>query len=135
MRKLIPSILALMLAGCSLAPTYERPELPIVTQWAPIKKVGADDTVPPVLHNVTVVDWREFLPDPRLHALIETAFEHNRDMRIAIARVEEARALHGIAQAERLPTVNINASGSAARTPGSAPVSYTHLTLPTNREV
>jgi multidrug efflux system outer membrane protein len=120
MRKLIPLVLALALAACSLAPTYERPELPIVTQWTPIKKVGADDTVPPVLHNVTIVDWREFLPDPRLHALIEAAFENNRDMRIAIARVEEARALHGIAQAERLPTVDINAFGSAARTPGSA---------------
>ena len=120
MRKLIPPVLALALAACSLAPTYERPELPIVTQWTPIKKVGADDTVPPVLHNVTIVDWREFLPDPRLHALIEAAFENNRDMRIAIARVEEARALHGIAQAERLPTVDINAFGSAARTPGSA---------------
>ncbi|MFZ2629410.1 MAG: efflux transporter outer membrane subunit [Rugosibacter sp.] len=120
MRKLIPPVLALALAACSLAPTYERPELPIVTQWAPIKKVGADDTVPPVLHNVTIVDWREFLPDPRLHALIEAAFENNRDMRLAIARVEEARALYGIAQAERLPTVDINAFGSAARTPGSA---------------
>jgi multidrug efflux system outer membrane protein len=120
MRKFTPPILALTLAACSLAPTYERPELPIASQWAPIKKAGAEDTVPPVLHNVVIVDWREFLPDPRLHAMVEAAFEHNRDMRIAIARVEEARALYGIAQAERLPTIDINAFGSAARTPGSA---------------
>ena len=120
MRKLTPPILALTLAACSLAPTYERPELPVASQWAPIKKAGAGDTVPPVLRNVVVADWREFLPDPRLHALVEAAFEHNRDMRIAIARVEEARALYGIAQAERLPTVDINAFGSLSRTPGSA---------------
>jgi multidrug efflux system outer membrane protein len=119
MRKFIPPILALTLAACSLAPTYERPELPVVSQWAPIKKVGAEDTVPPVLHNVVIADWRDFLPDPRLHALVEAAFEHNRDMRIAIARVEEARALYGIAQAERLPTVDIKAFGSSVRTPGS----------------
>nr|ART37591.1 E380 [uncultured bacterium] len=119
MRKFTAPILALALAACSLAPTYERPELPVASQWAPIKKAGAEDTVPPVLHNVVIADWREFLPDPRLHALVEAAFEHNRDMRIAIARVEEARALYGIAQAERLPTVNINAFGSSARTPGS----------------
>jgi len=112
--------IALFVGGCSLAPTYERPPLPIPSFWAPIKKAGTPDMVPPELHNVAVADWRQFVPDPRLHALISAAFEHNRDMRLAIARIEEARALFGIARAERYPAVDITASNNASRTPGSA---------------
>jgi len=106
------------LAGCSLAPSFERPELPIVSRWAPVKKVGSGETARPELHNALIADWRSFLPDPHLQALIEAAFDHNRDMRIAVARVEEARALYGITRADRLPTVNLGASQTAARTPG-----------------
>jgi multidrug efflux system outer membrane protein len=87
--------------------------------WAPIKKAGAPDLISPELHDVPIADWRQFIPDPRLHAMMEAAFEHNRDMRIAVARIEEARALHDIARTERFPTVNIQLPVDASRTPGS----------------
>lgn len=116
----LPPLLAILLTGCSLAPTYERPALPVPGVWAPIKKAGAPDLITPELHDVPIADWRQFVPDPRLHAIMEAAFEHNRDMRIAVARIEEARALHGIARAERFPAVNIHAPVDASRTPGSA---------------
>ncbi|MBF0323349.1 MAG: TolC family protein, partial [Magnetococcales bacterium] len=45
------------------------------------------------------------------------ALEHNRDWHAAIARVEEARALHGITHADRLPGVSLNASQAALLTP------------------
>lgn len=120
MRKFSFLILSLVQVGCSLAPTYERPAPPVPDHWAPIKKVGVGETALPELHNVDIADWRLFFPDPRLHALIEAAFINNRDMRIAIARVEEARALYGIARADRFPTVNFNLSQTASRTPGTA---------------
>jgi multidrug efflux system outer membrane protein len=63
------------------------------------------------------MSWRNFFTDPRLQRLIEAALDHNRDMRIAIARVEEAQALYGVTHADRLPTINIGATQSAARTP------------------
>lgn len=121
-----PSILALCaaLAGCSLMPDYRRPELPVAAQWpSTVQPEGA--------RKAAELDWRAFFPDPRLRALIAAALEHNRDMRIAAARVEEARALYGIARADRLPNVNAAGSGQSSRTP--ADLSFTGGTLVSHR--
>lgn len=100
---------ALTLAACSMVPTYERPALPVPAAWP---DEAATSTAP-----AKPVDWASFFPDERLRALIRLALEHNRDLRIATARVAEARALYGIQRADRLPTVNVGASGSNVRTP------------------
>lgn len=99
----------LALVGCSMAPTYERPELPVPAAWP-------DDVKAPTA-AAKPVDWNSFFPDERLRALIKLALEHNRDLRMATARVAEARALYGIQRADRLPTVNVGASGTNTRTP------------------
>lgn len=121
-----PSIIVLCaaLAGCSLMPDYRRPEPPIPAQWpASAPSSGA--------RQATALDWREFFPDPRLQALIAAALEHNRDMKIAAARVEEARALYGIARADRLPGVDATAGAASARTPGD--LSFTGRPLTSHR--
>lgn len=102
-------VVSLLVAGCSFMPDYQRPAAPVAEQWS-AKADGA--------RRAAGLDWRDFLPDPRLQALVAAALEHNRDMRIAIARIEEARALHGIARADRFPALDIGASRNAARTPG-----------------
>lgn len=56
--------------------------------------------------------WRQFFPDPALQGLIALALDNNRDLRIAAARVEEARAQYGVSRAERLPSVGL--TGTAA---------------------
>jgi multidrug efflux system outer membrane protein len=99
---------ALLLAGCSLMPDYQRPAAPVPEQWP--TKVGAGETAPST-------DWRAFFPDPRLQAMIGAALEHNRDLRIAVARVAEARALYGIQDAERLPGINLGGGQTAAHIP------------------
>jgi len=107
----LPTVIAL-LAGCTAIPTYERPASPVAALWAqPAYAAG--------MRPVAGLSWQQFLPDPRLQALITAALEHNRDLRIAVARVEEARALYGIARADRLPTLNLAATETAARTPGN----------------
>ena len=111
-----PSIIVFCaaLAGCSPMPDYRRPEPPIPAQWpASVPVDGA--------RQAAVLDWHDFFPDPRLQALIAAALEHNRDMKIAAARVEEARALYGIARADRLPGVDATAGAASARTPGTFP--------------
>lgn len=100
---------ALALAGCSMAPTYERPELPVPAAWP--------DDVQSTTAPAKPVDWNSFFPDERLRALIKLALEHNRDLRIATARVAEARALYGIQRADRLPTINVGATGTNTRLP------------------
>jgi multidrug efflux system outer membrane protein len=110
MRK--PLILAVCaaLAGCSLAPAYQRPEAPVAQQWP--ESAQTEGTRP-----VADLDWHVFFPDRRLQALIEAALENNRDMRVAVARVDEAHALYGVARADRLPNVDGVVSGTSTRTP------------------
>lgn len=101
----------ILLSGCSFIPSYERPAPPVAAQWPQSAKPAGE-------RAVAGLTWQQMLPDPRLQALVNAALEHNRDLRIAVARVEEARALYGITRADRLPTVNLTASQAAARTPG-----------------
>lgn len=100
--------LCLTLGACSLAPEYHRPAAPVPSQF-PGTSAGATQGALPA--------WQDFFHDPRLRALIELALENNRDLRIAVDRVEEARAQFGIAQSERLPTIGIQGTGQATRTP------------------
>jgi len=111
MNKLLPLVAAMALAGCSLAPEYKRPATPVPESWP--QKVGAGDTAAKRYSD----DWKTFFTDAQLQSLIAAALEHNRDMKIAVARVEEARALAGIAGADRFPTVDVNLQRQAALTP------------------
>ena len=88
MRKLLPLSLVLVATACSVTPEYQRPDAPVPAEW-PLK-VSAGDTA---TKAALPTDWRAFFPDPRLQGLIAAALEHNRDMRISLARVDEARAL------------------------------------------
>ncbi len=114
MRKTLPLVIAFALAGCSFTPEYQRPAAPVPAEWPTDAKVGAGDTAKIVKMPT---DWRAFFPDPRLQGLIAAALEHNRDLRIAVGRVDEARALAGIARAERFPTVDLAAQRAASLTP------------------
>jgi multidrug efflux system outer membrane protein len=105
-----------MLAGCSLTPDYKRPDAPIPPTWQE-QKVGAGETAPSAINGPTIQNWRTVFTDPQLQALIAAALEHNRDLRIAIGRIEEARALAGLARADRFPAIDIAAQRSAVLTP------------------
>jgi multidrug efflux system outer membrane protein len=116
MRKSVIIALGAALAGCSLMPDYQRPEPPVAAQWP--ETAQPDGVRKAAERKATETDWRSFFPDQRLQALIAAALEHNRDMRIAAARVEEARALHGVTRADRLPGIDAAAGRQSARTPG-----------------
>jgi len=110
MNKLLP--LVVLLAGCSFIPPYERPAAPIPEQWP--AKVSSGETAP----GAPVGDWNAYFADPQLRKLIAAALEHNRDLRIAVARVDEARALAGIARADRFPALDVALQQQAAKVPG-----------------
>src|SRR4029450_12352819 len=61
--------------------------------------------------------WWEVFQDDALRELIRTALEQNYDVRIAAARIQAARALLGIARADRLPEVTAPASPFNERLP------------------
>jgi multidrug efflux system outer membrane protein len=122
MRKFLPLAVVLAAAGCSFTPDYQRPEAPVPLAWPTGSTVGAPQGLPSVAGGTVkgaalATDWRAFFPDPRLQTLIAAALEHNRDLRISVARVDEARAQAGIARADRFPNVDLAAQRTAALTP------------------
>jgi len=106
---------SLALTACfSLAPAYRAPTAPIAEQYP-----ADGQSVPGV---VETLDWRDVFVAPELQALIERAWQNNRDLRAAVLRVDEARALRGVQRAERFPTIDATISGNRSRTPGDVSV-------------
>jgi multidrug efflux system outer membrane protein len=106
------SLTALALAaGCSMAPKYERPKAPVPTAWPSGPAYGNAD--PAALSAIPSLDWREYFTDKQLQTFIERALTNNRDLRLAVLNVEQARALYGVQRTELYPTVN--ATGAAGR--------------------
>ena len=101
--------LAALLAGCSFIPTYERPAAPVATQWP------GESTATAASQPVADMPWQSFFSDARLRALVELALANNRDLRVAVLTIEQARAQYQIQRADRLPSIGVGASGS--RTP------------------
>lgn len=105
-------LLLTLLAGCSLMPEYQRPEAPVAASWPA-------NTKPEGVRKVADTGIDKYYPDPRLQALIAAALEHNRDLRIATARIAEARGLYGVQSADRLPNVGASAGRNASSSPAS----------------
>jgi multidrug efflux system outer membrane protein len=91
---------ACLLVACADAPKYERPALPVPAVWS----VNTDASAP--ANALRGLAWQVYFTDPRLRSLIALALENNRDLKIAAARVLEARAQYGIAKADRLPSLS-----------------------------
>lgn len=111
-RRTMASLLSIaMLSACTLAPQHQTPDAPIAATY-PVQQDSGNT-------NATISadsGWREFFTDPRLQALIASALSHNRDLRVAALRIEEARAQYNIVAADVLPNLGANASASRART-------------------
>lgn len=104
---------ALLGACTQLAPPHVIPELPTPPAYPPELMEEATQGTRPV-----EVTWREFFVDPRLEALIATALENNREMAVAIARIEQARGFYRIQDASRLPTAVAAADAAVGRSGG-----------------
>ena len=72
---------------------------------------------------MAVIGWRDYFIDPQLQSLIEQALKNNRDLRTAVLRVEEARAMYGIQRSELFPSVDAQAGVDRSRTPADLSIS------------
>jgi outer membrane protein, multidrug efflux system len=93
-----------LLAGCMLGPDYQRPTLPLPTEYR-------DAELPaPGREAVSLADlqWFQLFQDEALQALIRTALQQNYDVRIAVARILEAQAQLGITRSSLFPQVDGN---------------------------
>ncbi len=78
----------------------------------------APEGAPAVDVAISLQGWRDVFFDPQLQGLIETALEHNRDLREAALNVEAARSQYRIERSALLPTVGAYGEGGRQRTPG-----------------
>lgn len=107
------SALALLLAGCAVGPEYQTPDIELPESWPAhitLEQQARDDW-----HR-----WWQRFEDPALNRLVERASEDNLELAIQLARIREARAQLGFADAERFPTVGYQAEANRERTPGAA---------------
>lgn len=107
---------ALFVAGCTMAPKYNRPVAPIPATWPS----GIAYQGQPTATNLPVapeMHWQEFFTDAKLREIIGMALTNNLDLRLAALNVERARALYGIQRADLFPIINANGTGSKARVP------------------
>ncbi|MBX9834895.1 MAG: efflux transporter outer membrane subunit [Burkholderiaceae bacterium] len=104
---------AALLAGCSMVPPYERPAAPIATQWPGAAANAANTTAVATTATAAAdIDWRDFFHDAQLQQLIDLALANNRDLRIAVLNIEQARAQYRIQRADQLPSVGLSLSQS-----------------------
>jgi NodT family efflux transporter outer membrane factor (OMF) lipoprotein len=101
------------LSGCvTVGPDYTAPELSAPAAWHSEMKGGLK-AVPPVAAQLA--QWWTMLDDPQLSRLIEQAAANNLDLKLAQARLREARARRGIAAADRFPTLSAGAGATRSR--------------------
>lgn len=107
----LAAAVSLTLAGCSMAPRYERPAAPVADAWP---SGAAYDSAPPSETTAADVPWREFVRDEKLEKVIEQALANNRDLRSALANIQSARAQYRIQRADLFPRINgaVNATRS-----------------------
>lgn len=105
---LLPIAAAILATGCSFAPTYVRPEAPVVAAWP-----QSEATKNAQLLTNGLQKWGDFFTDPRLLALIERGLKDNRSLRAAVLNVEQARAQYNVSRSALLPTVSAVAKKTA----------------------
>jgi NodT family efflux transporter outer membrane factor (OMF) lipoprotein len=103
MRSLVSAVILLtpLMAACAIGPRYTPPAPAMPANWR--ETTAASGT----FDRSTLEHWWTEFRDPLLNDLVARAIDTNLDLKIAAARVLEARAARGIAAAAALPQVNV----------------------------
>jgi len=110
MRKIIVvAFLPLLFAGCTVGPKYVRPAVqPPANFYAEQQATAA---------SAADMAWWDLFKDPVLQDLIREALKNNYDLQLALARVEQERALVGVSRSQYYPQVGYGASISGQQAP------------------
>ena len=108
--------LALAASACTVGPNYKRPVVNLPDAYrgsAPPAATAADQP------SIGDQEWWQLFQDEQLQKLIRTALRQNFDVRIAAARVAEARAQLGITRADQFPQLDASALAERERVSAS----------------
>ncbi|MBL9148686.1 MAG: efflux transporter outer membrane subunit [Phycisphaerae bacterium] len=102
-------ILALAVAavsGCKVGPEYVRPSVDLPGEF---RGASADPA------SIADLPWWDVFQDPVLHSLIREALDNNYDLRVAVSRIEQARAIAAQSKAALYPQIGYDANVSGGR--------------------
>src|SRR5258707_141349 len=102
-------LLSLFLNGCSFGPKYKRPAVQTPTDFYAEHQIATTSEAD--------IAWWELFKDPALQGLIREGLKNNYDLQLAVARVEQERALAGVARSQYFPQVGYGASIAGQQTP------------------
>jgi multidrug efflux system outer membrane protein len=106
----------LLMTGCLVGPDYRQPEYPVPASFRGETREAPTATLP-----LGEVAWWQIFADEQLHELIRTALTENYDLRVAVARIFEARAQLIITRSGQFPTIGANADAIYSRVEGDTP--------------
>jgi outer membrane protein, multidrug efflux system len=121
----LATLSVILVAACALGPDYKRPNVPAPAQYRFLETAAQGE-------SAADLKWWQVFADPALQTLIREAIGTNLDLRVAAARVEEARARAGIAKSFLYPQVNgaatytVNHAADATVTPDNPTGDTTH---------
>lgn len=117
--KLLPLLLPMLLAGCTVGPDYVKPSLPAAPAWhqqAALDQRVADTPAPPL------ETWWNGFDDPELSTIIGRVLDQNLDLAASAARVQQANAAAQHAHADRLPQGSLDANAARLRQSERSPL-------------
>lgn len=94
------------LAGCSLAPDYQRPDVETINAWTPAEQQAA----------VMPLGWEAVFNDTALQQLIKLGLDSNKDLQIALLNVDLYRKQYQIQRADLLPSLTLDGGGTRSAT-------------------
>ncbi|WP_225984448.1 efflux transporter outer membrane subunit [Noviherbaspirillum aerium] len=120
-KMMTPLLAALILAGCA-APELRSPEIDIPSGFKEAEAYKVDTSADAARWKPAQPaeaqprgEWWKAFNDAALNQLIDEATSANANLAVAAARVKQARAIAGIAEADRIPAVNAGIGGQRAR--------------------
>lgn len=91
---------AALIAGCAVGPNYHRPETPVDAHFANAGEPG-------IVEDAAVEQYWIGFGDPLLNSLVDDAIAHNKDLGVAAANLQAARAARRLVGFDQFPTVTM----------------------------
>jgi multidrug efflux system outer membrane protein len=111
-------LLTVVVSACMVGPKYKRPNLDTAPAFVNKNEYISETD------SILNLKWFKLFGDPVLIGLIDTALRNNLNLKIAVARIEEGRALYGFSKADLFPKIGFIAT-AASRTAAGEPAVVT----------
>jgi NodT family efflux transporter outer membrane factor (OMF) lipoprotein len=105
-------------AGCAVGPDYHKPDAAVPPAWQPTASWHEAAPEDAALKG----DWWRLFQDDALNSLVERALTGNQDLRVAAARLVQAREQVTVARSDLFPWVGLSAAASRAKTSANRPL-------------